>query len=75
MRALVIVAGLALILATAILASALAWWGWRWFGPAPVDYVPAGPQEPALALAASGLFAAPAGSTCGRGNTGAFRHG
>jgi hypothetical protein len=62
-RALVIVAGLVLILATAMLASALAWWGWRWFGPAPVGYIPAGPQEPALALTASGLFAAPAGST------------
>lgn len=61
-RALGIGAGLALILAGALLAGALAWWGWRWFGPAPIDFVSTGPQEPALALTASGLFAAPAGS-------------
>jgi hypothetical protein len=61
-RALGIVAGLALTLAAALLAGALAWWGWRWFGPAPIDYVPAGAQDAALALTASGLFAAPVGS-------------
>jgi hypothetical protein len=62
-RALEIVAGLALTLAVALLAGTLAWWGWRWLGPAPIDFVPAGPQEPALALTASGLFAAPQGSS------------
>jgi hypothetical protein len=50
------------MLATALLAVVLAWWGWRWLGPAPVDFVPAGPQDPTLALRASGLFAAPAGA-------------
>jgi len=61
-RALAVVAGLALVLAAVMLTVAFAWWGWRWFGPAPVDFVPAAPAEPALALPASGLFAAPAGS-------------
>ena len=50
-------------MAAALLAGTLAWWGWRWFGPAPIEFVPAGPPEPALALTASGLFAAPAGSS------------
>ena len=48
--------------AVALLAAVLAWWGWRWFGPAPTSYVPAGPQDPALALLASGLFATPSGA-------------
>ena len=61
-RALVLGAGLAMILAAALLATVLAWWGWQWFGPATVAFVPAGPQDPALALRASGLFAAPAGT-------------
>jgi hypothetical protein len=61
-RALVVIAGLAMFLAGAMLAVALAWSGWRWFGPEAVDFVPAGPQDAALALLASGLFAAPAGS-------------
>jgi len=60
-RALAVVALMALFTAAAMLTVALAWWGWRWFGPAPADFVPAAPSEPALALAASGLFAAPAG--------------
>jgi hypothetical protein len=61
-RALGIGAVLALLVAAAMLAVVLAWWGWRWFGPAPIGFVPAGPPEPALALTASGLFAAKAGS-------------
>ena len=61
-RALVVIAGLAVFLAGAMLAVALAWTGWRWFGPKAVAFVPAGPQDPALALLASGLFAAPAGN-------------
>jgi hypothetical protein len=55
-------AGFAMLLAAALLAAVLAWWGWRWFGPAANDFVPAGPQDPALALLASGLFAAPPGT-------------
>jgi len=61
-RALAVVAGLAMILAVAMLAIVLAWWGWRWFGPAAVDFASVSPQDPALALRASGLFAAPAGT-------------
>jgi len=61
-RALAVVAGTALVLSAAMLAVALAWWGWRWFAPAPDHFVPAAPSEPALALTASGLFGAPAGS-------------
>lgn len=61
-RVLVLAGGLALLAAAALLSVVLAWWGWRWFGPAPVDFVPASPANPALALRASGLFAAPAGA-------------
>ncbi len=61
-RALAVGAGLALLMAVALLAAVVAWWGWRWFGPAPIGFVPAGPQHPALALQASGLFAAPVGA-------------
>jgi hypothetical protein len=60
-RALTLVARLTMLATVALLAAVVAWWGWRWFGPAPVDFVPAGPRDPALALQASGLFAAPAG--------------
>src|SRR5258706_15746273 len=60
-RAVAALAALAVIVAMALLAIVLAWWGWRWFGPAATRFVPAGPQEPALALLASGLLAAPAG--------------
>ncbi len=67
-RALTGVAGLAVLLAAALLAIVVAWWGWRAFGPATVAFVPAAVQEPALALLASGLFAAPA-STPGTPDT------
>src|SRR5258706_8606240 len=60
-RAVAALAALAVIVAIALLAIVLAWWGWRWFGPGATRFVPAGPQEPALALLASGLLAAPAG--------------
>jgi len=60
-RAVAALAALAVIGAIGLLAIVLAWWGWRWFGPAATRFVPAGPQDPALALLASGLFAAPAG--------------
>ena len=59
-RALTGVAGLAVVLAAALLAIVVAWWGWRAFGPTPVAFVPAAVQEPSLVLLASGLFAAPA---------------
>ena len=58
-RLLVVFAALAIVVAAGLLACVLAWWGWRWLGPATTDFVPAGPQDPALALQASGLFAAP----------------
>ena len=61
-RARAAMAALSLIAAAAILAAVLGWWGWRWFAPAPAEFVPAAPPEPALALSASGLFAAPAGA-------------
>ena len=61
-RALAVGGGIAMLSAAALLAAVLAWWGWRWLGPAPNDFVPAGPQDPALALLASGLFTAPAGA-------------
>lgn len=65
---------LALLAACVLLAVVLAWWGWRAFGPAPLPVMPAAPQDPALALQASGLFAAPAGTPTAvdatvRGNT------
>lgn len=53
---------LALLVACALLALVLAWWGWRWFGPAPLHLVPATPQDPVLVLQASGLFAGPGGT-------------
>lgn len=61
-RALALVGALALLGAAALLAVVLAWWGWRWFGPAPADFNPAAPANPELTLRASGLFAAPAGA-------------
>jgi hypothetical protein len=63
-RAWILAVGLAAVaIAVAVmLVVTLAWWGWRWFGPAPADFTSAAPSEPALALTASGLFAAPAGS-------------
>ena len=48
---------LAVVAAMALLAAAIAWWGWRAFGPAPVHVVPATPADPAAAILASGLLA------------------
>ena len=59
------IGGLAMLSAAVLLAGVLAWWGWRWFGPAPNDFVPAAPQDPTLALLASGLFAPSAGAPAG----------
>ena len=56
------IGALALLVACALLAVVMAWWGWRWFGPAPLSAVPVTPQDPALALQASGLFSGPAGT-------------
>lgn len=52
-------AALATLAAGALLAFVIAHWLWRWFGPAPVEVVPAAPRDPAAAILASGLFAAP----------------
>ncbi len=75
--ALTFASGLALVLAIALLAMVVAWWGWQWFGPAPVHFVPAAPADPALALRASGLFApstgTPAAGAPSRGVTGDVR--
>jgi hypothetical protein len=35
-----VVAGLCLLVALALLASVVAYWGWRWFGPAPASIAP-----------------------------------
>lgn len=53
-RALVL---LATVAALALLASVVAWWGWRAFGPAPAHVVPAAPADPAAVILASGLLA------------------
>jgi Type II secretion system protein C len=58
-RVLTLAAMLALLAACATLATVLAWWGWRWLGPQANVFVPAAPQDPALVLLASGLFAPP----------------
>ncbi|MEO8752350.1 MAG: hypothetical protein ABI624_06715 [Casimicrobiaceae bacterium] len=49
----------ATLLAMAALAIVIAWWGWQAFGPAPVRILPAAPADPAAAILASGLLAAP----------------
>ena len=54
-----VVAGLATLLAMALLAMAGAWWGWQAFGPAPVRILPAAAADPAALILASGLLAAP----------------
>jgi len=60
---------LATLAAGALLAFVLAHWLWRWFGPAPVDVPPAVPRDPAAAIAASGLFAAPGAPVAPAGAT------
>lgn len=49
--------------ALALLAGVVAWWGWRWWAPAPAVVASSGPPDPASALLASGLFAAPQADT------------
>ena len=53
-----ILAAIATLAALALLATVLAWWGWRLFGPAPV-YIPVAAPDPAATILASGLFAPP----------------
>lgn len=55
-----VTAALANVAALALLASVLAFWGWRWFGPSPVHVPRALPQDAAATIIASGLFKAPA---------------
>jgi type II secretory pathway component PulC len=50
---------LATLLAMTLLAIVIAWWGWQAFGPAPLRIPPAAPADPAAAILASGLLAAP----------------
>lgn len=54
-----VVVALATLLAMALLAMVIAWWGWQAFGPAPVRILPAAPSDPAATILASGLFATP----------------
>ncbi|MFO1324262.1 MAG: type II secretion system protein N [Burkholderiales bacterium] len=54
-----IAAGFATLVALALLAAAVGWWGWQAFGPAPVRIVPAAPADPVAAILASGLGATP----------------
>jgi hypothetical protein len=57
-----ILADVANFLAFAMLAVVLAYWGWRWFGPAPV-HIPVAPvQDVGATLAASPPFGAPPSS-------------
>ena len=44
------------LLAFAVLAAVLAFWGWRWFGPAPIHIPPAPVNDPAAVLAVSPPF-------------------
>jgi hypothetical protein len=54
-------AGLALLVALALLALVLAHWGWRWFGPTPVALSPAAPAaDPVQQIAGARLFGAAA---------------
>lgn len=51
------------LLAFAALAAVLAFWGWRWFGPAPIYIPPAPVNDPAAALAVSPPFGASSGAS------------
>ena len=52
-----IVAAIATLVAAALLAVVVAWWGWRAFGPAPIHIPPAAPPDPVATILASGLLA------------------
>jgi hypothetical protein len=51
-------ATLALLAAVVLFAVTLAWWIWRWFGPAPLPETVPAMTDPVAALRSSGLFAA-----------------
>ena len=51
------------LLAFAALAAVLAFWGWRWFGPAPIHIPPAPVSDPAAVLAVSPPFGASSRAT------------
>ena len=54
---------LANLAAFAVLAAVIAYWGWRWFGPAPVRLPPAPVATPATVFAVSPPFGAGTGAT------------
>jgi hypothetical protein len=51
------------LIAFAALAAVLAYWGWRWFGPAPIHIPPAPVNDPAAAFAVSPPFGASSGAS------------
>ena len=53
-----IVASIATLAACCVLAAVVAWWGWRLFGPAPVQIAAAAPRNPAATIVAANLFGA-----------------
>jgi hypothetical protein len=53
-----VLAVLAMLTSTGLWAAVAAFWGWHWLGPAAERVPTSGPADPALALAASSLFAA-----------------
>lgn len=58
-----IVVAFANLIAFAALAAVLAYWGWRWFGPAAIHIPPAPVSDPAAAFAVSPPFGAPSAAT------------
>ncbi|MET0204789.1 MAG: type II secretion system protein N [Casimicrobiaceae bacterium] len=58
-RGLRVAGGFATLVALALLATVIAYWGWQFAGPARVHVPAAVPADPAAALLASGLFAGP----------------
>jgi hypothetical protein len=61
--ALRLLAMIATLAALALVAYVVAYWGWRWFGPAPVHVPRAGAADPSAQLAQSDLFGASKGTT------------
>ena len=57
-----IVTTMANLAAFAVLAAVVAYWGWRWFGPAPVALPPAPALSPSTVFAVSPPFGAGAGA-------------
>jgi Type II secretion system protein C len=58
-----IVVAFANLIAFAALAAVLAYWGWRWFGPAAIHIPPAPVNDPAAVFAVSPPFGAPSGAS------------